>query len=145
MQQVLLEAATRDREVFSYPLLADQSPPPRGREACQWGEDGSPKGRLLLALSMEITNNRFEMEVEGGLVDSGGSPVGLVYGGGDTFSLELQPSPGDEGGKMALQVVTRGTACPLLMTKWGPTLFLEMDRETAFSPGTEGDTTPSDE
>ena len=72
----MLEAATRDREVFSYPLLADQSPPPRSREACQWGEDGSPKGRLLLALSMEITNNRFKVEVEGGLVGSSGSPVG---------------------------------------------------------------------
>ena len=49
------------------------------------------------------------------------------------------------GGVMALLVVTRGTARPLPMTTWGTTLLFVTDREMAFSPGTEGDTTPSDE
>ena len=44
-------------------------------------------------LSMEINDDGFKLEVEGGRADGVGcgvcvSPVGLVHGGGDAFSLD---------------------------------------------------------
>ena len=44
---------------------------------------------------MDMANNAFKVEVEGDLMDGSGSPisspVGLIYGSGITFLLELVP------------------------------------------------------